>query len=148
LRKPASGNMKIDGKAYCPANASAAIDAGVFMSPKDRGNNAIVGAFNITNNMSLPFLRAFSSFSFIRRRKQRRATTDMISQIGIVCQSEDDEIGMLSGGNQQKVMIGRWLLKPSRVLLLDEPFQGVDIGARRGVIVKSGRGGKKSGIPA
>jgi simple sugar transport system ATP-binding protein len=133
LRKPASGTMKIDGKPYNPANASAAIDAGVFMSPKDRGNNAVVGAFNISDNMSLPFLRAFSHFSFINGRQQRRAATEMISQIGVVCQSEEDSIGTLSGGNQQKVMIGRWLLKPSRVLLLDEPFQGVDIGARRDI---------------
>lgn len=133
LRKPASGKMKIDGRLYTPSSASDAIASGVFMSPKDRGNNAVVGAFNISDNMSLPFLRAFSNFSFISGRRQRRATTEMINQIGVVCQSEDDSIGTLSGGNQQKVMIGRWLLKPSRVLLLDEPFQGVDIGARRDI---------------
>ncbi|WP_108485143.1 sugar ABC transporter ATP-binding protein [Oceaniglobus ichthyenteri] len=133
LRKPAAGTMKINGAPYDPANANGAIAAGVYMSPKDRGNNAVVPAFNITDNMSLPFLRAFSTLSFIRQTQQRRATTDMIDRIGVVCQSQDDGIGTLSGGNQQKVMIGRWLLKPSQVLLLDEPFQGVDIGARRDI---------------
>lgn len=133
LTKPFSGAMKLDGKTYKPSKASDAIDMGVFMSPKDRGNNGVVGAFDIADNMSLPFLRAFSHFSFIRSRQQRDATTDMIKQIGIVCQSDEDSIGTLSGGNQQKVMIGRWLLKPCRALLLDEPFQGVDIGARRDI---------------
>lgn len=133
LRKPINGAMQLDGKIYDPSSASDAIDTGVFMSPKDRGNNGVVSAFDIADNMSLPFLRAFSNFSFIRNRQQRDATTDMINQIGIVCQSDEDSIGTLSGGNQQKVMIGRWLLKPCRVLLLDEPFQGVDIGARRDI---------------
>lgn len=133
LRSPFGGSMFIDGQPYAPRNPRQAIEAGVFMSPKDRGNNAVVGAFDIADNMSLPFLRAFSKFSFIKSRQQRNATDDMISKIGVVCQSNDDDIGTLSGGNQQKVMIGRWLLKPSRVLLLDEPFQGVDIGARRDI---------------
>ena len=57
----------------------------------------------------------------------------MNQQLGVVCQSETDAIGTLSGGNQQKVMIARWLMEPCRVLLLDEPFQGVDIGARRDI---------------
>jgi len=133
LNDAAGGTMTLDGQPYAPKSASEAVRAGVFMSPKDRSNNAVVGAFNITDNMSLPFLRAFSHFSFIRKGVQRGNVTDMIDQIGVVCQSEDDSIMTLSGGNQQKVMIGRWLLKPSRVLLLDEPFQGVDIGARRDI---------------
>lgn len=133
LQNPVSGTMQLDGIAYEPSNAASAISSGVFMSPKDRGNNGVVGAFDIADNMSLPFLRAFSNFSFILNRQQRDATTEMINQIGIVCQSDEDSIGTLSGGNQQKVMIGRWLLKPCRVLLLDEPFQGVDIGARRDI---------------
>ena len=57
----------------------------------------------------------------------------MIGRLDIVCQSNGDGIGTLSGGNQQKVMIGRWLLEKCRILLLDEPFQGVDIGARRDI---------------
>jgi simple sugar transport system ATP-binding protein len=64
---------------------------------------------------------------------QRDVAKRMIDQIGVICQSEMDSIMTLSGGNQQKVMIGRWLLEDCRVLLLDEPFQGVDIGARRDI---------------
>ena len=60
----------------------------------------------------------------------------MIDDLGVVCQSEQDDIGTLSGGNQQKIMVARWLGQPSRVLILDEPFQGVDIKARRDIGAK------------
>lgn len=133
LRQPSGGSMQVGGLEYCPKTVRHAVEAGVFMSPKDRGNNAVVGAFDIANNMSLPFLRSFSSLSFVKKREQRDAADDMIGQLGIVCQGNDDGIDTLSGGNQQKVMIARWLLRSSSVLLLDEPFQGVDIGARRDI---------------
>ncbi|EAV41986.1 ABC transporter protein, ATP binding component [Roseibium aggregatum IAM 12614] len=133
LAKPAGGSLRLDGKAYTPKSAEDAVSKGVFMSPKDRSVNAVVPDFDIANNMTLPFLGAFSRFSFLSERGQRRAADDMIDKIGIVCQGNSDGINTLSGGNQQKVMIGRWLLQASRVLLLDEPFQGVDIGARRDI---------------
>ncbi|WP_420412157.1 sugar ABC transporter ATP-binding protein [Roseibium sp.] len=133
ITPPHAGGMRLDGSGYKPRSVRDAISRGVFMSPKDRGTNAVIPAFDIANNMTLPFLGAFSRFSFLAGINQRRSTNEMIDQIGIVCQSSGDGIGTLSGGNQQKVMIGRWLLKASRVLLLDEPFQGVDIGARRDI---------------
>ncbi|GGA26111.1 sugar ABC transporter ATP-binding protein [Neptunicoccus cionae] len=128
-----TGQLRIDGQPYAPASAGQAVAAGVFMSSKDRSTNAVIPDFDIANNMTLPFLGSFSRLSLLSKRKQRGAATDMIKQIGVKCQSDQDGIGTLSGGNQQKVMIGRWLLEDSRVLLLDEPFQGVDIGARRDI---------------
>jgi simple sugar transport system ATP-binding protein len=130
LSHPLSGRMRLDGKPYAPSSPREAKSRGVYLSPKDRGVNAVVPDFDIANNMALPFLGAFSRASFLRNRAQRKAVDDMIAQVGVVCQSNRDGIGTLSGGNQQKVMIARWLMQPSRVLLLDEPFQGVDIGAR------------------
>ncbi|WP_299476265.1 sugar ABC transporter ATP-binding protein [uncultured Roseibium sp.] len=133
LAEPAGGHLDLDGKSYRPTDSGDAVSKGVFMSPKDRSINAVVPDFDIANNMTVPFLGAFSSLSFLNDKKQRTAARDMIEKIGVVCQSDGDAIDTLSGGNQQKVMIGRWLLKASRVLLLDEPFQGVDIGARRDI---------------
>ncbi len=133
INNAVSGQMRIDGKQYKPVSVQHAVQQGVFMSPKDRATNAVIPDFDIANNMTLPFLSAFSNGSFLNGKRLRRRARDMNQQLGVVCQSETDAIGTLSGGNQQKVMIARWLMEPCRVLLLDEPFQGVDIGARRDI---------------
>ncbi len=133
LGKPRSGQMLLSGKPYQPRSPVQAIAAGVFMSSKDRASNAVIPAFDIDNNMTLPFFVKFSRLSLLSKKLQKRATENIIKQLGIVCRSGKDAIGTLSGGNQQKVMIGRWLLADCKVLLLDEPFQGVDIGARRDI---------------
>ena len=123
LRHAHSGTMSIDAKPYKPDNAGEAVRSGVHMSPKDRSLNAVIPTFNITDNISLPFLRSFNRLGLLSSHKQRLAADQMITQIGVVCQSAKDGINTLSGGNQQKVMIGRWLLEPCRLLLLDEPFR-------------------------
>lgn len=133
ITPPAQGHTRINGKTYAPRSVEDAVAQGVFMSPKDRGTNAVIPAFDIADNMTLPFLQSLSIGSFLNTRKQRSKSHQMVDQLGIVCQSVGDGIGTLSGGNQQKVMIARWLLEPAKVLLLDEPFQGVDIGARRDI---------------
>jgi len=69
----------------------------------------------------------------LNSRSEHATAQRTIPNLGIVCQSDTDDIGSLSGGNQQKVMIGRWLAEKSNFLLLDEPFQGVDIKARRDI---------------
>jgi simple sugar transport system ATP-binding protein len=103
------------------------------MSSKDRANNAVVADFDITRNITLPFLARYSNLSFVKRSDERKTANQMIEALSIVCQSETDSIGTLSGGNQQKVMLARWLAEECRLLLLDEPFQGVDIRARRDI---------------
>lgn len=133
LRNAYSGSMFIDARPYKPRCATEAVESGVHLSPKDRSSNAVIPTFNITDNLSLPFLRSFTRSGLLSGRRQRHAADRMIAQIGVVCQSATDGINTLSGGNQQKVMIGRWLLEPCRLLILDEPFQGVDIGARRDI---------------
>ncbi|SEM75490.1 sugar ABC transporter ATP-binding protein [Palleronia pelagia] len=133
LRTPVAGRMRIDGAAYRPDGAGEAKARGVHLSPKDRGSNAVIPAFDIADNMTLPFLGAFGAGPLLSGRAQVASADDMIDRLGIVCQSARDGIDTLSGGNQQKVMIARWLLRDARVLLLDEPFQGVDIGARRDI---------------
>ncbi len=144
LRQTDSGQMLIDGRPYKPATATEAVEAGVHFSPKDRSSNAVIPTFNIANNISLPFLKTFTRAGLLSWRRQRAASEHMIDRISVVCQSASDDINTLSGGNQQKVMIARWLLEPCRVLLLDEPFQGVDIGARQdiGQHIRQSAGGR------
>ncbi len=133
LEPPLSGGMRLDGTPYTPRNAQEAIRAGVFLSAKDRLINAVVADFDITRNLTLPFLRRHSNAHFVNRRSERSTAERMIDMLGIVCQGPQDGILTLSGGNQQKVMVARWMAEASKLLILDEPFQGVDIQARRDI---------------
>lgn len=133
LKPPHSGTLRLDGQTYAPASPQQAIGRGVFMSPKDRASNAVVAEFNLVRNMTLPFLARYSSLSFLNSKTEKATAKAMIDSLAIVCRSEADSIGTLSGGNQQKVMLARWLAEDCRLLLLDEPFQGVDIRSRRDI---------------
>src|SRR5438552_1598106 len=99
-------------------------------------DGVISGGFNIERNISLPFLKRMSDFGVMKRRAERAAARRQIGELGIVCRSEKDELSALSGGNQQKVMVARWMSQSSRLFILDEPFQGVDISARRDIAAK------------
>jgi simple sugar transport system ATP-binding protein len=126
-----SGQLKIDNQAWSPKDPKHAIDSGIFMVQEDRGNNALIPDFSIEQNVSLPFLKHFSSFGFINKRKEREAATKAINITKVKFTDQEDFISTLSGGNQQKVMVARWMLDECKVLLLNEPFQGVDISSRR-----------------
>lgn len=133
LEKLAAGSIHLNGKQFHPKSAKDAVEKGVFMSPKDRATNAVVQGFDIRSNISVPFLERYSSLSFVSKRTEQRIANETIGKLGIVCQAASDDIDTLSGGNQQKVVVGRWLSQPCKVLVLDEPFQGVDIQARRDI---------------
>ena len=128
--------MSLRGKAYAPRSTADAIAAGVFLVAKDRAENGIVKDFNLYENMSLPFLDRISRFGISRRRAERAVARAAIADLGIVCRSEKDEMATLSGGNQQKTMVARWMSQPASLFILDEPFQGVDIAARRDIAAK------------
>ena len=134
LTPPISGQITLDGQPFRPKSPGAAVRMGVFQSPKDRLLNAVIPDFDISRNVTLPFLRRHQGLLSIMRRGSERATTQrMIDTMGVVCQGPRDGILTLSGGNQQKVVVARWLAEASRLLILDEPFQGVDIQARRDI---------------
>jgi simple sugar transport system ATP-binding protein len=133
LNQPTGGAMRLRDKKYAPRSARQAIESGVFLCPKDRANNGILPNHNLTRNITVPFLSRHSMLSFLSQSSENRAARDTITKLDIICQSERDDISTLSGGNQQKVMVGRWLGEASELLILDEPFQGVDIKARRDI---------------
>jgi len=136
VRRPLGGTMRLAGQDYAPRTPADAIAAGVFLVAKDRAESGIVADFNLYKNMSLPFLPRLSLGSILRSRAERAIAREQIQSLGIVCRNERDRMQTLSGGNQQKVMVGRWLSQPSQLLILDEPFQGVDIAARRDIAAK------------
>lgn len=134
LEPPVAGTMMLEGRPYRPANPAQAVQAGVYLAAKDRRTNAVIPDFDVQRNLTLPFTaRHAGPLGLMRRRAERAAAHRAITAMGIVCQGPRDGILTLSGGNQQKVVVGRWMAEASRLLILDEPFQGVDIKARRDI---------------
>jgi simple sugar transport system ATP-binding protein len=144
LGEPAAGEITLAGQPYAPKSPADAIKSGVFLCPKDRFSNGVISAFDIADNMVLPFSNRFSKWTFLQPKKIAKMVDQMISALGIVCQDWSDNILTLSGGNQQKVMVARWLAQPSNVIILDEPFQGIDIQARRdiGAFIRANSNGR------
>ncbi|RJX69411.1 sugar ABC transporter ATP-binding protein [Vibrio sinensis] len=131
MAKFASGNIKLNGQDWTPSSPGHAIESGIFMVQEDRGNNALIPAFSIEQNVSLPFLKQFSTFGFIDRKREKQHVTTAIQTTKVKYTDQEDLMSTLSGGNQQKAMVARWMLDECQVLLLNEPFQGVDISSRR-----------------
>ena len=132
-RPPVSGEILIDGEPYRPGGVYDAIRDGVFLVPEDRANNAVIADFTVRQNITAPFLRDFQTLGIMKVGEEREASRRMIEAMGIKTESEEAEMDALSGGNQQKVVVARWLLKNFRLVLLDEPFQGVDIKSRHDI---------------
>ena len=138
-RPPAEGEITLGGAPWRPSGPAAAIEAGVFMAGEDRWRTSLapsttLGA-DLAGTIALPHLRHWSHWlGVLGFGRERAAALAAIRRLGIVCRGPADRLDHLSGGNQQKVVVARWQARPSRVLLLDEPFQGVDLGARHDLI--------------
>jgi len=136
--RTASGTMTLDGKPWRPRSPADAIRAGVFLAGEDRWRTSLfpdsVPFASIAGTLSFPFLTRWFRRGVIKRGREQRAAADAIDNFGIRCTGPDDRLTRLSGGNQQKVVLARWHAQPARLLLLDEPFQGVDAGARADIV--------------
>jgi simple sugar transport system ATP-binding protein len=107
----------------------------VALVPEDRASLALIPAWSVTRNITLPFLRAYQWFAgLMRSGSENRAAVRFVDEMAIRCSGPAAEIASLSGGNQQKVVVARWLQADSPLLLLDEPFRGIDIGSRRVIV--------------
>lgn len=126
-----SGSMTLDGEPYAPSSPASAITHKVFLVPEDRAAESMLPGWSIARTVSLPFLERISSRGILHLGAERAQGTELIGNLGVVATGEAQQVDALSGGNQQKVVVGRWLEGSPRVLVLDEPFRGVDIGARR-----------------
>jgi simple sugar transport system ATP-binding protein len=134
----ASGEMFLDGREHRPASPADAIAAGVAMAAEDRHRSSLMPqgwpGNSLSATISLPHLAKWYPHAFIAGGRERREAERAIARLGIKASGAQASIWTLSGGNQQKAVIARWEAEPSRLLLLDEPFQGVDVGARHDII--------------
>jgi ribose transport system ATP-binding protein len=129
-RKATSGGVRVDGKALRPGSVAAAVAAGIGLAPEERKSQGLLLGESVTRNISIASLARFTRGGFVARRSERAAAREQVAALEVRPQDVDREVRTLSGGNQQKVVLARWLLRECRVLLLDEPTRGVDVGAR------------------
>jgi simple sugar transport system ATP-binding protein len=138
VRPLVGGSMSFEGREWKPARPADAIHAGVYLAGEDRWRTSLFPAnvpfASIAGTLSFPFLSRWFPFGRVDTRRENEAALEAIQRFGIKCSGPRDRLETLSGGNQQKVVIARWHAHPARLLLLDEPFQGVDIGARDDII--------------
>jgi simple sugar transport system ATP-binding protein len=134
----ASGSMKLDGQPHRPHTPAAAIASGVAMAAEDRHHSSLMPPSwpgnSLAATISLPHLGKWYPQGFLYGGRERREAEKAIKRLRIKTSGPDASIWTLSGGNQQKTVLARWEAEPSRLLLLDEPFQGVDVGARQDII--------------
>ncbi len=136
---PRGGAMTLDDAPWRPRSPRDAVRAGVFLAAEDRWRSSfpVAGSrgANIADVIALPHLPRWTGPSGLApTARETAAAQDAIRRLGIVCRGPDDRLERLSGGNQQKVVLGRWSAAPNRVLLLDEPFAGVDVRARHDLV--------------
>ncbi|KTS85449.1 ABC transporter [Microbacterium testaceum] len=131
VRADTEARLRLDGSEYRPADPAAAQAAGVVLVPEDRQRQGIQPGWSIAHTVGLPVLRALSRFGVMAPGRERAAADAVVEDYDVVAPSIEARVDDLSGGNQQKVVVGRWLRTEPRVAVLDEPFRGVDIGARR-----------------
>lgn len=105
-------------------------DLGIAYVPEDRGLQGLVRPMAIRKNVSMATIEKLSSGIFIRARAEAERAREAVRRFGIRCRDIDQPVSELSGGNQQKVVIAKWLETEPKVLILDEPTRGVDVGAK------------------
>jgi ABC-type sugar transport system ATPase subunit len=130
LEAPSSGSVFVDDK---PAGIREPIDAirlGLGLVPEDRKRQGLVLGESGLHNTSLPILDRLSRAGFVRRREEEELTQSFFTKLRVRTPGLDAPVAGLSGGNQQKIVLARWLAARSRILILDEPTRGVDVGAK------------------
>jgi rhamnose transport system ATP-binding protein len=125
-----SGQILIDGKPVTISRPAQAVAQGIAYVPEDRGTQGLIKQMMIRENVSLSVLKQLSSYSFINQGEEKMLAQESIKQFDIKAYSGEQIVGKLSGGNQQKVVLSKWLASNPKVLIMDEPTRGVDVGAK------------------
>ncbi len=130
IRRRLAGQVRLDGQAVRLESPRQAVAAGLILVPEDRRVHGLVLEDSVQHNVGLPNLDQLSRFRLVSRRREAALAQDVCRKLRVQTPGLDQTIGLLSGGNQQKIVLGKWLQRRPRVLLFDEPTRGIDVGAK------------------
>lgn len=125
-----TGEIKVSGQVVSIKNPKEAIEAGISFATEDRKGTGLVLGRSIGENISLPLLKEYSSMGVMKKKDEKKSWDIYMEKLRVKAPSAHSLVSSLSGGNQQKVILARWLLTQPKVLLLDEPTRGIDVGAK------------------
>ena len=129
-RKSSAGRVVVDGKALVPGSVRAGVHAGMGLSPEERKSQGLILDEPVYRNVTLASFTRWARGSILNERAERQAAREQLEALELRPADPDRPTRTLSGGNQQKILLARWLVHGTRILLLDEPTRGVDVGAR------------------
>jgi ribose transport system ATP-binding protein len=124
------GTLTLDGEPLRIRSAQDAIRAGIYLAPEDRRRSGVIVDMSIRDNITLPALKSYASMGLINREKEAQGAETASRSLSVKTPSIDFLVRNLSGGNQQKVVLGKWLSLGPKVLIFDEPTRGIDVGAK------------------
>ncbi|RYE54092.1 MAG: sugar ABC transporter ATP-binding protein, partial [Hyphomicrobiales bacterium] len=127
------GTMVLDGQTIAPKSAADAVEAGIVYVPEERGKQGVITGEPIFKNVSLPSLEKTGSKGFLRMAEEYKLARTYTERLDLRASSLSQNVSTLSGGNQQKVVIAKWLATLPKVIILDEPTKGIDIGSKAAV---------------
>jgi ribose transport system ATP-binding protein len=131
ITRALGGRLQIGESDLLPSDPFAAIEAGLALVPEDRKRQGLVLEMSVGANLSLASLKRDSWAGWLNRRRERSISDEMIGRLRVKTPGREQVVRYLSGGNQQKVVLGKWLAMEPRVLLMDEPTRGIDVGAKQ-----------------
>ncbi len=126
-----SGEILMNGKKVAIKSPKQAIDLGIALIPEDRKNQGIIPSLSIRWNMTLTMVKKFSKFLVVNVKKEKETTNQFKAALSIKMENEEQKVSALSGGNQQKLVLSKWLSCNPKLIILDEPTRGVDVGAKK-----------------
>jgi ribose transport system ATP-binding protein len=125
-----AGRIVVDGQTLDIASPRDAIRQGICLVPEDRRGRGVIAAMSLRDNLTLPTLETFTRFGVLSRSAETAAAQGIATALTVKAPSLEAPVATLSGGNQQKVVLGKWVARKPRVIFFDEPTQGVDVGAK------------------
>jgi ribose transport system ATP-binding protein len=128
--RPVGGEILMNGKPLPPGSPKVAIREGIYLVPEDRRRTGLVTPMSIRENITLPALERYSSGGLLKFRRELDESDRLSKELRVKCSSVEQRVSTLSGGNQQKVVLAKWLALEPKLLIFDEPTRGIDVGAK------------------